>query len=263
MNRRALVAANWKMNGSLDLVEQMASGLADLSLTDDVDVVICPSFPYLAALSVAMQQQAVPSCVKLGAQTMSKHASGAYTGEVSGTMLRDLSVEFVILGHCERRSLYKETSIQVALKVKSALLSGLTPILCIGESEAERVSNQTETVLEAQLQPVVDEIGIEQFSELVIAYEPVWAIGTGKTATPEMAQHTHHFIRQFLIQAQQSLSEQKEIANKVPLLYGGSVNAANCEELFAQADIDGGLIGGASLKVEEFKIICSAAKGSK
>ena len=136
------------------------------------------------------------------------------------------------------------------------LKAGLTPILCIGESEDERTAEQTDTILASQLQPVIDEIGIEKFIDVVIAYEPVWAIGTGKTASPEMAQETHSFIRQFLANAD------KIIANKVPLLYGGSVNAANCEELFAQTDIDGGLIGGASLKVDEFKIICSSAKGS-
>jgi triosephosphate isomerase len=170
-------------------------------------------------------------------------------------MLQKLSVNYVIVGHSERRSIYKETSTQVAKKVHAALNAGLTPILCIGESEAERATEQTEVVLSAQIQPVIDEIGIHKFNDVVIAYEPVWAIGTGKTASSAMAQETHHFIRQFLAQ------QNEQVALKVPLLYGGSVNAQNCEELFAQTDIDGGLIGGASLKAEQFKVICSAAKG--
>ena len=191
----------------------------------------------------------------MGAQNVSEHASGAFTGEISTQMLTDVNVKYVIIGHSERRSIYKETSTLAAHKVAKALDAGLTPILCIGESECERDSEQTNTVLSAQLQPVIDEIGIEKFVDVVIAYEPVWAIGTGKTASPDMAQETHQFIRQFLANANES------VASKVPLLYGGSVNATNCEKLFAQPDIDGGLIGGASLKVDEFKTICSAVKG--
>jgi len=252
MNRRAIVAANWKMNGSSELVSEMAGELKNLKLADNVDVVVCPSFPYLSAFKV------IESCkhVHLGSQNVNEHDEGAFTGEVSTSMLKEFAVKFVIVGHSERRTLYKETSTQIAHKVKTVLNAGLTPILCIGESEAERIAEQTNTVLSAQLQPVIDEIGIENFAEVVVAYEPVWAIGTGKTASAEMAQETHQFIRQFLADVNES------VANKVPLLYGGSVNAANCEELFAQTDIDGGLIGGASLKVDEFKIICSTAKGS-
>ena len=191
----------------------------------------------------------------VGAQNVSEHQSGAYTGQISTKMLQELSVEFVIIGHSERRCYYQETSTQVASKVNAVLNAGLTPIICIGESETERATEQTETVLASQLQPVIDEVGIEKFIDVVIAYEPVWAIGTGKTASSEMAQETHQFIRNFLAQANET------VAAKVPLLYGGSVNASNCEELFAQPDIDGGLIGGASLQVEQFKVICSAAKG--
>ena len=251
MTRRAIVAANWKMNGNLTLVNDMVTGFSDISLADNVDVVICPSFPYLSEFSRA----GLADNVYLGSQNVSEQQSGAYTGEVSTGMLKEFSVNYVIVGHSERRSLYKETSTLVAHKVKAALEAGLTPILCIGESESERATEQTETVLASQLQPVIDEVGIEAFAKLVVAYEPVWAIGTGKTASSEMAQETHQFIRQFLAQSN------KEVAAKVPLLYGGSVNATNCKELFAQADIDGGLIGGASLKVEQFKEICLAAKG--
>ena len=252
MTRRAIVAANWKMNGDLELVKKMTEGLNDLALAENVDVILCPSYPYLMSLSEATEAEHV----HLGVQNVSEHQSGAFTGEISTKMLKEMSVEFVIIGHSERRSIYKETSIQVAQKVKAVLAANLTPILCIGESEAERTAQKTELVLSAQLQPVIDEIGIEKFAEVVIAYEPVWAIGTGKTASPEMAQETHLFIRNFLADVNTT------VANKVPLLYGGSVNASNCENLFAQADIDGGLIGGASLKVDEFKIICSTAKGS-
>jgi triosephosphate isomerase len=256
MKRHAIVAANWKMNGSLSLIKEMVSGLNSVELAENVNVVVCPSFPFLSAFTLSAENENLQANIYLGAQNVSEHKSGAYTGEISTDMLNEVTAKYVIVGHSERRSLYKETSTQVAHKVKTVLNAGLTPILCIGESEAERTAEQTETVLASQLQPVIDEIGIEKFIDVVIAYEPVWAIGTGKTASPEMAQATHLFIRQFLANAN------KHIADKVPLLYGGSVNAANCEELFAQTDIDGGLIGGASLKVDEFKIICSSAKGS-
>ncbi len=255
MARRAIVAANWKMNGDLTLVDTMVSGLSDIELKENVNVVICPSSPYLSTFVAKAKENKLNTAIGIGAQNVSEHESGAYTGEISTQMLRELSVEFVIIGHSERRRYYKETSTQIAHKVSAALDAGLTPILCIGESEAERTKDQTEVVLTSQLQPVIDEIGIDKFIDVVIAYEPVWAIGTGKTASSEMAQETHQFIRQFLAKANEN------VAAKVPLLYGGSVNASNCEELFAQTDIDGGLIGGASLQVEQFKTICSAAKG--
>jgi len=255
MARRAIVAANWKMNGDLALVDTMISGLMNVELQENVSVVICPSSPYLSEFVAKTKSNNLSEIIHVGAQNVSEHQSGAYTGQISTKMLQELSVEFVIIGHSERRRYYNETSTQVAHKVNAVLNAGLTPIICIGESEDERVAEQTETVLASQLQPVIDEIGIEKFIDVVIAYEPVWAIGTGKTASNEMAQETHKFIRQFLANANES------VANKVPLLYGGSVNSSNCKELFAQADIDGGLIGGASLQVEQFKTICSAAKG--
>jgi triosephosphate isomerase len=255
MSRQAIVAANWKMNGDSALVDTMVSALTDVKLSSHVDVVICPSFPYLSELTQKIKMANLNKAIHVGSQNVNEHGSGAYTGEVSTNMLQSLAINYVIIGHSERRSIYKETSTQVAKKVHAALNAGLTPILCIGESESERATEQTETVLSAQIQPVIDEVGIEKFNDIVIAYEPVWAIGTGKTASSAMAQETHQFIRQFLAQ------KNEQVASKVPLLYGGSVNAANCEELFAQADIDGGLIGGASLKAEQFKVICSAAKG--
>ena len=255
MSRRSIVAANWKMNGDLALVDTMVSGLTDVKLQENVDVVLCPSSPYLSELVSKLRKNKLNDIIHVGSQNVSEHQSGAYTGQISTHMLKDLSVKFVIIGHSERRLHYKETSVQVGKKAKAVLNAGLTPIICIGESEEERVTGKTENILASQLQPVIDEVGIDKFIDVVIAYEPVWAIGTGKTASNEMAQETHQFIREFLAQANEN------IASKVPLLYGGSVNSSNCEELFAQADIDGGLIGGASLQVEQFKVICSAAKG--
>ncbi len=256
MKRRAIVAANWKMNGDTQLVSSMIAGFDGFIPPANSTVILCPSFPYLALMADKIQQQSLNENIKLGAQNVSEHQSGAYTGEISVNMLAEMSVNYVILGHSERRSIYQESSVQIAKKVSTALKAGFTPILCIGESEQERLEEQTQAVLIEQLQPVIDEIGIEKFNNVVIAYEPVWAIGTGKTASPEMAQATHAFIREYLAKSNAS------VASKISLLYGGSVNASNCDELFAQTDIDGGLIGGAGLKVDEFKIICSAAKGS-
>ncbi|TYK65469.1 triose-phosphate isomerase [Colwellia echini] len=254
MTRRVIVAANWKMNGDSALVDSMISGLSDME-SSNVEVIICPSFPYLSDLNQKIKAADLDNIIQVGSQTVSKFVGGAHTGEVSTTMLNDLSIKYVIVGHSERRSVYNETSEQVASKVHAVLDAGLNPILCIGETEAERADGKIESVLLSQIQPVIDEIGIERFSDVVISYEPVWAIGTGKAASSAMAQETHYFIRQLI--AKQS----KQVAANISLLYGGSVNAANCEELFAQPDIDGGLVGGASLQAEQFKIICSAAKG--
>jgi triosephosphate isomerase len=256
MTRQVIVAANWKMNGDSKLVDTMVLGLANVKLSPEVSVVICPSFPYLSELNQKIKAAHLNESINVGSQNVSEYDSGAYTGEVSSSMLKSLAINYAIVGHSERRSLYNETSKQVAKKVQTLLAAGLTPILCIGESEKERETEQTENVLMSQLQPVIDEVGIEKFEDVVVAYEPVWAIGTGKTASSAMAQETHQFIRQFLAQ------KNELVAEKVPLLYGGSVNAANCEELFAQADIDGGLIGGASLKAKQFNLICSVAKGN-
>jgi triosephosphate isomerase len=249
--RRKIVAANWKMNGNLLLATSIAEKLEAVAPDLSADVVICPSFPYLFALNSIVE---LAPCY-LGAQNMSEFEQGAYTGEVSASMLKEMCCEYVILGHSERRSLFNESSHHVAKKVKTAIAHGLTVILCIGESESERLAEQTETVLASQIQPVIDEIGIDAFKQLVIAYEPVWAIGTGKTASAEMAQETHQYIRSFIAKHDQQIAEQ------IAILYGGSVNAENCESLFAQPDIDGGLIGGASLNVDEFLTICLSAKG--
>ncbi len=255
MSRKSIVAANWKMNGDLALIGEMVSSLKDVELSPTVNVIICPSFPYLSLFSQRLVGNKVNSAIQIGSQNINEYASGAYTGEVSAGMLQDLAIDYAIVGHSERRSFYHESPVIVADKVVACLEAGITPILCIGESQKNREAGKTEEVLASQLQPVIDKVGIDKFIEVVIAYEPIWAIGTGKTASSAMAQETHQFIRHYL--AQQS----EEVASKIPLLYGGSVNAANCEELFAQVDIDGGLIGGASLQAEQFKIICSAAKG--
>ena len=253
MTRQAIVAANWKMNGDSALVDTMVLGLADVKLSSHVDVVICPSFPYLSELNQKIKAAKLNEAIHVGSQNVSEHESGAFTGEISTTMLKNLAINYVIVGHSERRSIFKETSTQVAKKVHAALNAGLTPILCIGESEAERATEQTETVLASQLQPVIDEVGIEKFIDVVIAYEPVWAIGTGKTATPEQANSMHKTIRKEL----ESLAS-PEAAENMQILYGGSVNAENAKTLLSQSEIDGALVGGASLKTDAFPQIVAA-----
>lgn len=251
MKRNAIVVANWKMNGNLAFINTMAEHLNSLNIQSNVKVLLSPSSPYLQFAERTFKHQQISIC----AQNMSEFNSGAHTGEISAEMLNDLAVNYVILGHSERRSLYQETSALVAKKVKTALAAGLKPILCIGETETERAAGQTEKKLTSQLQAVIDVVGIAGFENVIVSYEPLWAIGTGNTASPEMAQETHRFIRGFLAQFN------SDIAIKLPILYGGSVNGSNFKELFAQPDIDGALIGGASLKVDEFSMICSTVKG--
>jgi triosephosphate isomerase len=210
------------------------------------EVLVCAPFPYLAQVELLIQG----SKVMLGAQNLNTNSSGAYTGEVSADMIKDFGARHVIVGHSERRSLYGETSAMVAEKTKAALNAGLTPLLCIGESIEQRDSGNTEAVIEKQLSAVIELVGIEAFNQIIIAYEPVWAIGTGVTATPEQAQEAHLFIRSLLAKNDES------VAQKTPILYGGSMNASNASELISCADIDGGLIGGAALKAEDFLQIC-------
>ncbi|MEC8081670.1 MAG: triose-phosphate isomerase [Pseudomonadota bacterium] len=247
MTRRKIVAGNWKMNGSSESVVELVKGLKS---NDAVDVVVAPSFVYLSVISEALKS----SEIKLAAQTVSEFASGAYTGEVSLAMLKDFSVSHVILGHSERRSLFLETDAQVAKKVLATLDAGLTPILCVGETLEQREAGTTLDVCNAQVDAVLESVGVEMFDKIVIAYEPVWAIGTGKSATSEQAQEVHKGIRDNI--AEKSL----EIAQKVAILYGGSVKASNSAELFAQPDIDGALVGGASLDAKEFNSIIESAK---
>jgi triosephosphate isomerase len=241
--RRKLIAGNWKMNGSvaanavlLDGVRAGASGLA-------ADLAVCVPTPYLAQVQAAL----AGSSIAWGAQDLSLHAAGAYTGEVSGAMLRDFGCQFVIVGHSERRSLHGETDAIVVGKTLRALSFGLTPIVCVGETLEEREAGQTEQIVSTQLSAVL--AAVDAVGKIVVAYEPVWAIGTGKTATPEMAQQVHAQLRALLLKADPAAGA------GVRLLYGGSMKPDNARDLLDMADIDGGLIGGAALKAEDFLAI--------
>ena len=248
---RKLVAGNWKMHGSRAENGPLVEAILSAATHPAVDYVICPPFVYLADIA----RQVRGSAVKLGAQNVSAEAHGAYTGEVSAAMLRDVGCEYVIVGHSERRTLYGEDDMVVARKFAAAHARGLIPILCLGEQLSEREEDRTQEVVARQLDTVLDLTGIASFARAVIAYEPVWAIGTGRTASPEQAQSVHAFIRQRIA------SGDAKIAAGLQILYGGSVKKGNVRELFAQADVDGGLIGGASLKAEEFLSIMAAARG--
>ena len=245
--RKKLVAGNWKMHGSLAENAALLSALKPALA--GIEAVVCVPFPYLA------QAQAAPpgSASAWGAQNVCEEAKGAFTGEVSASMLLDFGCTYVIVGHSERRSLYGESDTLVARKYVAAQAAGLTPILCVGESLAERESGVTEAVVSRQLDAVIDAAGVASLARAVIAYEPVWAIGTGKTASPEQAQAVHAFIRGRVAALDAS------VAGQLVIQYGGSVKAANAAELMAQPDIDGGLIGGASLVADEFVAICRAA----
>ncbi|WP_417214999.1 triose-phosphate isomerase [Alcanivorax sp.] len=247
MKRTPLVAGNWKMNGGQSLVASMAAALADYQ--GAADVVVCPPFPYL----VSAREQ-LPEAIGLGAQNVSDQADGAFTGEVSASMLAETGCGYVIIGHSERRALYAESDAQIADKFAQVQAAGLIPVLCVGETLAEREADNTEAVVCGQLQAVIDAVGIAAFAKAVVAYEPVWAIGTGKTASPEQAQAVHACLRQSLAE------NDPDIAQSLRLLYGGSVKADNAALLFAQSDIDGGLIGGASLTADSFIAICQAAE---
>ncbi|MGA8203751.1 MAG: triose-phosphate isomerase [Woeseiaceae bacterium] len=252
--RDILVAGNWKMNGSTAGNAALIAGIvAGAPASDGVKLLICPPFPYL---TTAVEQIA-DSGIAVGAQNLSEHPSGAYTGEVAGSMLRDVGCEYVIVGHSERRTLYGETSARVAAKFVAAKAAALTPILCVGETLAEREAGRTEAVVDEQLGAVFERVGAEDFGGAVIAYEPVWAIGTGVTATPEQAQDVHRHIRAFLAARDAALAEATLI------LYGGSMKGDNAPGLLAMADIDGGLIGGASLESGAFLAIVTAAVQSR
>ncbi len=246
--RRKIVAGNWKMNGSLAengaLLKEVVAGSSGLS-----GVVCCSPYPYLFQL----QRELQGTHVAWGAQNLSQFERGAYTGEVSAAMLVDFGCSYVIIGHSERRAIFGETSMTVAEKFKAAQDSGLIPILCLGETLAEREAGITEAVVGEQFDAVAGLAGIDAFEQAVIAYEPVWAIGTGRTATPQQAQDVHRHLRDRIALMS------PDVAGKVPILYGGSVKPANAAELFAMPDIDGGLIGGASLVARDFCEICRAA----
>lgn len=249
--RRKLVAGNWKMYGSLarnkTLLEEVLAGVRDLR---DADYGVCVPYPYLAQAQSMLQG----SLVAWGAQNMSQNEQGAFTGEVSAGMLTDFGCRYVIIGHSERRALFHESNDIVAAKFDAAIKAGLTPILCVGETLPERESGVTEQVVARQLEVVLDHAGAQAVVRSVVAYEPVWAIGTGKTAAPEQAQAVHAFIRRRVAQLDDG------VAQDLRILYGGSMKPGNAAELFAMPDVDGGLIGGASLVAEEFVAICRAAQ---
>jgi len=245
--RKKLVAGNWKMHGSLAenaaLLEALKPALAG------IEAVVCVPFPYLAQVQSAL----TGTSIAWGAQNVSEQAKGAFTGEVSASMLLDFGCKYVIVGHSERRSLYGESDELVAKKYMAAQAAGLTPILCVGESLEERESGVTEAVVARQLDAVINAAGVASLAKAVVAYEPVWAIGTGRTASPEQAQAVHAFMRGKLAALDAT------VADGLVIQYGGSVKAANAAELMVQPDIDGGLIGGASLVADEFVAICLAA----
>ena len=249
--RRPLIAGNWKMHGSraenAELIEALLLGLPGQT---PVEIAVCPPSVYLWETGRLLKS----SSIALGAQSVCAETLGAFTGEVSAAMLKDVGCKYVIVGHSERRAIYKEDDALVARKFLAAQSQGLIPILCVGETLEERERGQTMQVVSRQLTAVLDLAGVAALRAAVIAYEPVWAIGTGKNATPQQAQEVHAHIRTAVA------ARDAKIAADVRILYGGSVKAANARELFAMPDVDGGLVGGASLKADEFLKICAAAQ---
>lgn len=247
--RKPMIAGNWKMNGTRQLVAAYRKAFTDTDITDKVDVLLIPSFPYIGELVRAL----LGSGVKVGAQTLNPRGAGAHTGEVSGVMLHELGAEYVLIGHSERRRLYKESEDEIFARVNAAVSEQLHPILCVGETlEQHKSGNALSTVLH-QVSSVMERLDARYLPWVSIAYEPVWAIGTGLTATPEQAQEVHAAIRGYLHEID------PEVAETTRLLYGGSMNAHNARRLLAQPDIDGGLIGGSSLRTEDFLSICHVA----
>jgi triosephosphate isomerase len=248
--RRKFVAGNWKMQGSLaenqTRLTQLSNGLKDVTT---VDMAVFSTAPYLFQCKSLL----AASPVKWGTQNISEHVEGAYTGEISISMLQDFNCEYTIIGHSERRELFAESDAQIAAKFVQAQAGNVTPILCVGESLQQREAGTTVDVISKQIQAVLNVVGIQKFAQAVIAYEPIWAIGTGKTATPQQAQEVHEAIRGLLAKNDQS------IAVKMQILYGGSVKPGNAVEIFAQPDVDGALVGGASLNADDFIQICKAA----
>ena len=248
--RKHIVAGNWKMNNTFneadDLLNSIMEQLEEKELPRDTQVIVCPPFPFLEMTS----DYANDSYFMVGAQNVSDQEKGAYTGEVSAAMLESMEIDYCIVGHSERRAYYGETNKTVAAKVDQLLKHGLKPIVCVGEVLEEREANRQFEVVKQQVEEGLFHLDAEHLQQVVIAYEPVWAIGTGKTATPEQAQEIHHYIRTLLAQKYGDA-----VANEISILYGGSCKPSNAKELFACPDIDGGLIGGASLKAEDFVAI--------
>jgi len=249
MVRRPFVAGNWKMHGSRAENAKLIDTLLESLEAPRAEVLICPPFPYLAEIARAVKG----SPIQVGAQSVCAEPQGAFTGEVSATMLRDIGCTHALVGHSERRALYGEDDALVARKFMAAQSAGLTPILCVGETLEEREAGATATVILRQLEAVVGLAGISAFAKAVLAYEPVWAIGTGKTASPAQAQEVHALLRARIVEKDAILGGQ------IRILYGGSVKASNASELFAQPDVDGGLVGGASLQAEEFLRVVATA----
>ncbi|MDP2431236.1 MAG: triose-phosphate isomerase [Pseudomonadota bacterium] len=246
--RCKLVAGNWKMHGSLAENEALLSGILAGMGSVKADVAVCVPFPYLAQA----QAKLTGSAIRWGAQNMSQQAKGAFTGEVSANMLKDFSCTYVLVGHSERRAIYGESDELVAEKFAAAQAAGMTPILCVGETLSEREGGVTEAVVARQIDAVIAKCGVASLAKAVVAYEPVWAIGTGVTASPDQAQAVHAYIRAMVRKLDAGVAE------GLIIQYGGSMKANNAVELLGQPDIDGGLIGGAALNAEEFLAICRA-----
>ncbi|OOF70180.1 triose-phosphate isomerase [Rodentibacter caecimuris] len=254
MARRPLVMGNWKLNGSKAFTQELIAGLnAELAGVSGCDVAIAPPVMYLAEAEKAL----VGSQIALGAQNVDVNVQGAFTGDISTAMLKDFGAKYIIIGHSERRTYHKESDEFIAKKFAALKEAGLVPVLCIGESEAENEAGKTEEVCARQIDAVINVLGVEAFNGAVIAYEPIWAIGTGKSATPAQAQAVHAFIRAHIA------AKSQLVADQVIIQYGGSVNDANAAELFTQPDIDGALVGGASLKAPAFAAIVKAAAVAK
>ena len=254
MARRPLVMGNWKLNGSKAFTKELIAGLkAELAGVDGCDVAIAPPVMYLAEAEAAL----AGSQIALGSQNVDVNVQGAFTGDISTAMLKDFGAKYIIIGHSERRTYHKESDEFIAKKFGALKEAGLVPVLCIGESEAENEAGETQEVCARQIDAVINALGVEAFNGAVIAYEPIWAIGTGKSATPAQAQAVHAFIRGHIAAKSQA------VADQVIIQYGGSVNDANAAELFTQPDIDGALVGGASLKAPAFAVIVKAAAQAK
>ena len=252
--RKPLVMGNWKLNGSKAFTKELIEGLkAELAGVNGCDVAIAPPVMYLAEAEAAL----AGSQIALGSQNVDVNVQGAFTGDISTAMLKDFGAKYIIIGHSERRTYHKESDEFIAKKFGALKEAGLVPVLCIGESEAENEAGKTEEVCARQIDAVINALGVEAFNGAVIAYEPIWAIGTGKSATPAQAQAVHAFIRGHIAAKSQA------VADQVIIQYGGSVNDANAAELFTQPDIDGALVGGASLKAPAFAVIVKAAAAAK
>ncbi len=248
--RQKLVIGNWKMNGSLAMCSELLTALKIRLTSTHVGYAVCPPFVYVSTVKPMLNG----SHIALGAQDLSCHASGAYTGETAASMLKDIGCTYVLIGHSERRQYHRETDQLIAEKFVMAREAGLVPVVCIGETLAQREANETETVVAKQLEVILAVATDADYDHMVLAYEPVWAIGTGKTATPEQVEAVHAFLRQ------QCAKRSEKLAKTLKILYGGSVKPGNAKQLFALPNVDGGLIGGASLVADDFVAICLAAE---